>query len=76
MTPCIEASIFNRRKITLGNRRLIRRPGAAGKNAAEINVEPAAVTLAKSQPYAVAKNMVCTVCAREPIQYRKNYTLA
>ena len=75
MTPCIEASIFNRRKITLGNRRLIRRPGAAGKSA-EDNAESAAVTLAKSQPYAVAKNMVCTVCAREPIQYRKKYILA
>ena len=55
----------NRRKITLGNRRrLIRRPGAAGKNA-ETNVESAAVALAKSKPYSVAKDMVCALCARE-----------
>ena len=53
-----------RRKITLGNRRLIRRPGAAGKSV-ESNAEPPAVALAKSKPYSVAKEMVCTVCARE-----------
>ena len=53
-----------RRKITLGNRRLIRRPGAAGKSV-ESSTEPPAVALAKSKPYSVAKEMVCTVCARE-----------
>ena len=53
-----------RRKITLGNRRFIRRPGAAGKSV-ESSAEPPAVALAKSKPYSVAKEMVCTVCARE-----------